>query len=77
MRRMVGTSTPRKSNSLLRYAFSWRARSGLAWTTSAFRIASARPEEDLVEFGENVLTECLDPLRLVAADVVQIDAVEA
>jgi hypothetical protein len=44
-------------------------------------IAAARAEgrigRVLVELGENPLTEDVNPLELVASDVVQVDAVES
>src|SRR5437773_1065694 len=81
IRRISGSPTPRNSRSLFRYAFSAGARAGLRWRRSSKSIAAAiaagRAGCASVELREDLFRENVNPLELVAADVVQIDAIEA
>src|SRR6266480_881734 len=79
--RICGSPTPRNSRSLFRYAFSKGARAGLRQRRSSRSIAAAmaagRAGRASVELREDLFREDVNPLELVAADVVQIDAIEA
>src|ERR1700704_4417512 len=78
---MAGSPTPRNSRSLFRYAFSAGGRTGLRWRCSSRSIAAAmaagRVARASVELGKDLLAEDVNPLQLVAADVVQVDAIKA
>src|SRR5206468_5848211 len=76
--RLGGRGTPREAKSLFKYAFSANPRDGLRsrCSSASIRRASSAPD-GLVELGEDLLTEDLDPFELVTAHVVEVDAVEA
>src|SRR5256885_224575 len=79
--RMAGSPTPRNSRSLFRYAFSAGARAGLRWRRSSTSIAAAmaagRVARALVELGEDLLPEDVNPLELVATNIVQVNAIKS
>src|SRR5438445_1807266 len=81
IRRISGSPTPRNSRSLFRYAFSAGARAGLRQRRNSRSIAAAmatgRAGRGSVELREDLFREDVNPLELVAADVVQIDTIEA
>src|SRR5439155_17584965 len=62
-------------------AFSVGARAGLRLRRSSTSIAAAMAVgwtvRALVEFGEDLLAEDVNPFALIAADVVQVDAIKA
>src|SRR3989442_13783748 len=78
---MAGSPTPRNESSLFKSAFSAGAGAGLRWRRSPRSIAAAmaagRAGRASVELGEDLLAEDVNPFELVAADVVQGDAIEA